>query len=132
MIKARAIFREYSNITDNCSRFHTITNTYLFSDRIILVRLYHQTYLTGSQSSPSNPKLQGSYCTDCPTHGLPPLLGTGFVQLRVRFLTPAHASAAHSVQVPHALQLPCSTPNNCHASLPSHPTLTSTAKARIK
>jgi len=130
VIKACAIFREFSNITGNRSRFHTITYTFLFSDRIILVRVHHQTYLTVGKSSPSNPKLQGSYCTDCPTHGLPPLLGTGFVHVRVRCLTPAHASAEHSVQVSHTLQLPCCTPNNSHASLPSHPTLTSTAKAR--
>ena len=81
-------------------------------------------------SSPSNPKLQGSYCTDCPTHGLPPLLGTGSVQVRVRCLTPAHASAEHSLQFPHTLQLPCCTPDISHAFLPSHPTVISTAKNR--
>ena len=102
----------------------------MVTDGIILVKGYHQTYLTVSMSSPSNPKLQGSYCTDCPTHGLPPLLGTGSVHVRIRCLTPAHASARHSVQVPHTLQLPCCTPNISHASLPSHPTLTSTAKER--
>lgn len=79
---------------------------------------------------PSKPKLQGSYWTDSPTHGLPPLLGTGSVHVRVRCLTPAHASAKHSLQVPHALQFPCCTPYISHASLPSQPTLTSTAKER--
>ena len=83
-----------------------------------------------SKSLPPNPKLHGSYCTYSPTHGLPPLLGTGSVRIRVRFLTPAHASAKHSVQVPHTLQLPCCTPHISHASLPSHPKLTSTAKYR--
>ena len=81
-------------------------------------------------SSPSNPKLHGSYCTDWPTHGLPPLLGTGSVHVRVRCLTPAHASAEHSLQFPQTLQLPCCTPNISHAFLPSHPTVLSTAKDR--
>ena len=79
---------------------------------------------------PSGPKLQGLYWTESPTHGLPPLLGTGLVHARFRCLTPAPGSAPHLDQVPHLLQLPCCAPNVSHASLPSHPTLKSTAKKR--
>ena len=78
------------------------------------------------EPSPSRFKGQDSYSTESPVHGLPPLRGTGSLQVLVLCLRTTHDLTEHWLHCPHSLQLPWTTPDCCQASTPSQPTLVST------